>query len=849
MAHKQKATKKAGKKAGKKAAKKSKAASRKTPEAKTPKPDIPEEKPKPTTAVIPVPSDDFPEDALILIAARGMLLFPHVVLPIIVGRQRSVRAVQAAVQSDRPIGVLLQRDGGEEDPSPEGLFEVGTVAGIVRYITAPDGSHHVIAQGEERFRIKEYIHTDPYLLARVERIEEPEYDETDKEISARMLNLKSLAHQALELLPQKPEDLDQAIEGAQNPSSLTDLIATFIEIPPEEKQEVLETFDLLERMDMVSRKLSKLMDMLRLSHEIRKKTQGTMEKAQREYFLREQLREIQKELGEGQSVEVQDLAQTIEKSRMPKGVKKEARRDITRLERMPESAAEYGMLRTYLETLVELPWAKSTRDKLDIPRAREVLDEDHYGLRKVKKRIIEFLSVRKLKPNGKSPILCFVGPPGVGKTSLGRSIARAMGRNFVRMSLGGVHDEAEIRGHRRTYVGAMPGTVIQNIRKAASNNPVFMLDEMDKLGQSLHGDPSSALLEVLDPEQNDTFTDHYLNVPFNLSKVMFIATANVLDSVPGPLRDRCEVIQLPGYTREEKLQIAKRYLVGRRRDDSGLTEKQAKVTDDALIAIARDYTREAGVRSLEREIGSVMRSIATRIAANEVKHVTVDAADLHAILGPVRFESELALRTSQPGVATGLAWTPVGGDILFIEASMMPGKGNLLLTGQLGDVMKESAHAAITLVRSNLDELKIDPKLFEKHDIHIHVPAGAIPKDGPSAGAAIYTALVSLATGRKVNSRVAMTGEISLRGLVLPIGGVKEKVLAARHAGIEKVLLPARNRKDFEEIPEAVRNDLEFVWMETVADALAGAIGIEGKAPRARRQGPGSSSRLSAKKR
>ncbi|MEW6073475.1 MAG: endopeptidase La [Planctomycetota bacterium] len=794
----------------------------------------------------PAGEEGLPDDELIVLAARGMLLFPHVVLPIIVGRQRSVAAVQAAVRADRPLGVVLQRNADDEDPAPEELYSVGTVASIVRYITAPDGTHHVIAQGQERFRILEYVQTEPYFVARVERMPEPEYDENETEIAARFLNLKAQAHQAVSLLPQRPEDLDQAIENAPTPSSLTDLIATFIEIPPAEKQEVLETFDLAERMDKVSERMARLVEVLTLSQEIRKKTQGKLEKAQREYYLREQLRQIQSELGEGQSVEIQDLVRAIEGARMPPAVKKEARRDLSRLERMPESAAEYGMLRAYLETLIELPWTKSTRDKLDIRRAREILDEDHHGLEKVKKRIVEFLAVRKLKPTGKGPILCFVGPPGVGKTSLGRSIARAMGRKFVRVSLGGVHDEAEIRGHRRTYVGAMPGNIVQNIRKAGANNPVFMLDEMDKLGRSLHGDPSSALLEVLDPEQNYTFTDHYLNVPFDLSKVMFIGTANVLDAIPGPLRDRCEVIELPGYTREEKLEIARRYLVGRRREANGLEPAQIDVTDAALVAIIRDYTREAGVRNLERELGTVMRHVATKVAAGEAQHLAIDAGDLAAILGPLRFESELALRTSQPGVATGLAWTPAGGDILFIESSAMPGKGGLVLTGQLGEVMKESAQAAVTLVKSNLDGLGVKPSFFEKHDVHVHVPAGAIPKDGPSAGVAMYTSLVSLVTGRTVESTVAMTGEISLRGLVLPVGGIKEKVLAARHAGIEKVLLPARNRKDFDEIPADVRNDLEFVWIENVGQALFAALRGRETPAEAPLDGDGASARMSA---
>ena len=771
--------------------------------------------------------EGLPEDALIVLAARGMLLFPRVVLPIIVGRPGSVRAIRAAVQASRPIGILLQRDEAQEEPGPEDLYAVGTEAQVVRYVTAPDGSHHVIAQGETRFRVLEFVRTTPFLVARVERIAEPTFDEGDKEIEARLFNLKSQAHHALSLLPQKPEDLDQAIENAEDASNLTDLVATFMDIALPEKQEVLETVELIPRMDLVSEKLAQRVEVLSLSAELREKTQGKMEKAQREYFLREQLRQIQKELGEGQAVELQEIVQGIERSRMPAAVKKEARRDLLRLERMHDSSAEAGVLRSYLECLIELPWGKRTRDNLDIERARRILDEDHYGLDKIKRRIVEYLAVRKLKPDGKGPILCFVGPPGVGKTSLGRSIARALGRKFVRISLGGVHDESEIRGHRRTYVGAMPGNIIEQLRKARSANPVFMLDELDKLGVSHQGDPSSALLEVLDPEQNRAFVDHYLNVPFDLSKVLFIGTANVLDAIPGPLRDRCEVIELSGYTHDEKLQIARRYLVGRQLEDHGLSPDQLEIADSALSELVRSYTREAGCRNLEREIGALVRHAATRVAGGEKERITVEAGDLHEILGPVRFESELALRTSQPGVATGMAWTPVGGGILFVEATRMPGKGKLILTGQLGDVMKESARAALSLMKSNLATLSIETPPLEDMDVHIHVPAGAIPKDGPSAGLAMFIALVSLFTSRRVDSRVAMTGEISLRGLVLPVGGIKEKILAAHQAGIETVILPARNEKDLEEVPANAREELRFVWVTRVGEALAEALGLE----------------------
>jgi ATP-dependent Lon protease len=572
--------------------------------------------------------------------------------------------------------------------------------------------------------------------------------------------------------------------------------------------------------------LSYRIEVLRLSRDIGQQTRETMESRQREFLLREQLRTIQKELGEAdeKTEEVAELERKIAEAKMPEEVEQQARKELRRLERMPEAGGEYSMLRTYLEWLADLPWSKESGGTIDVAEARRVLDEDHYGLEKIKRRILEYLAVRKLNPAGKGPILCFVGPPGVGKTSLGQSIARATGRPFVRVSLGGVHDEAEIRGHRRTYIGALPGNIIQAIRKAGTRDPVMMLDEIDKMGRGIQGDPSSAMLEVLDPAQNSSFRDNYLGVPFDLSKVLFIATANMLDTIPGPLRDRMEVIQLSGYTDEEKLQIARRYLVPRQLDQNGLKPEQAAVTDDALRAIIRDYTREAGVRNLEREIGAVLRRAAVRIAEGSATHVRIDVGDLPAVLGPSRFEAEIAERTSVPGVATGLAWTPVGGDILFIEATRIPGGGRLILTGQLGDVMKESAQAALSLVKSKHRELGIAPELFEKSDIHVHVPAGAIPKDGPSAGVAMFTALVSLLTGRNVRADTAMTGEISLRGLVLPVGGIKEKVLAALHAGLKRVMLPARNRKDWEDIPEEARNGLEFIWLERVEQALEAAL-------------------------
>jgi ATP-dependent Lon protease len=589
---------------------------------------------------------------------------------------------------------------------------------------------------------------------------------------------------------------------------------------------LLETFDVSERLDKLLRYLAQQLEVLRLSKQIGEKTQEELAGRQREHILREQLRQIQKELGEGEEgqAEIAELREAIDKAGMPEEAEKQARKELKRLERMPEASAEHGMIRSYLDWLIELPWSKASEDRIDITEARRILDEDHYGLPKVKQRILEYLAVRKLKPEGKSPILCFVGPPGVGKTSLGQSIARAMGRKFVRLSLGGVHDEAEIRGHRRTYIGALPGNVIQAIRKAETRNPVMMLDELDKLGASFHGDPSAALLEVLDPEQNSTFRDNYLAVPFDLSRVMFIGTANVLDAIPGPLRDRMEVIELPGYTEDEKVEIAKRYLVKRQLAATGLTADQIEITEPAIRAIISDYTREAGVRNLERDIGAILHYAAMRIAEGNAQRMKIEPEQLHAILGARRFESEVAMRTSVPGVATGLAWTPTGGDILFVESARVPGNGRLILTGQLGEVMKESAQAALSLVKARASRLGIDPASFEKSDIHVHVPAGAIPKDGPSAGVAMFISLVSLLTGRTVRSDTAMTGEISLRGLVLPIGGVKNKVLAAVRAGITTVMLPERNKKDYEDVPEQARNAVRFVWLSTVDDAIAAAL-------------------------
>ena len=852
------------------------------------------------------------EDDLILVAVRGMVLFPGVVLPIAIGRPASVRAVQAAVQSGRRIGVVLQSNHEADTPTVDDLHGVGTLIEILRYVTAPDGTHHVVAQGAGRFRIDAFTATKPFFEARVTPIEEQDPDELDledrRDLQARFLALKTQAHEALALLPQAPDDLDAAIENTPTPGVLADLVATFMDVPPDEKQAVLETFDLKERLQRVSTKLAELTEVLQMSSDIRESTRGNLDKAQREYFLREQLRTIQQELGEGSSMELADIQEKVDAAGMPEEPLAQAKKELKRLERIPEASAEYSMVRTYLDWMVELPWSASSDDRIDLAKAEEILDADHYGLEKVKKRILEFLAVRRLRPDGKSPILCLAGPPGTGKTSLGRSIARAMGREFTRVSLGGVHDEAEIRGHRRTYVGAMPGNVIQGLRSAGVNNPVFLFDEMDKLGQGFHGDPASALLEVLDPAQNRTFEDHYLDVPFDLSRVLFLATANYLDMIPGPLRDRMEVIELSSYTEAEKIQIARRYLLPRQTEENGLTDAVFRVTDEALVHIVRHYTQEAGCRNLERELGSVARHVATEVArfldanlppepepAGPVEHEVppltpeevhealasaaegaftpvaletgldevaadevaaepepeparptpleraaevglevpvheIDADDLHDILGPIKVESDVALRTAEPGVATGLAWTPVGGVILFVEATRMPGKGGLILTGQLGDVMQESATAAMSLLKARAERFDLTPEDFEKVDIHVHLPEGATPKDGPSAGITLYATLVSLMTGRRLRSDLAMTGEINLRGLVLPVGGIKEKVLAAYRAGLRRVILPARNEKDLVDVPEPVRAELTFHPVARVGEVLDLALCEPGEA-------------------
>jgi ATP-dependent Lon protease len=777
----------------------------------------------PSTPRIELPP--LPADAVPIVATRNLVLFPGIVLPVALGREESIAAAQDAVRTGRKIGLLLQRDPSVEKPSATDLYEVGVLASVVRYVTGPDGTHHMVCQGESRFRMLQIVRDTPFLAARIETLADT--DTGSPEIEARLDALKQRAQEALALLPQVPADLARTVQAVDSAGQLADLIVSFMDVKASEKQEILETVNLKERLDKVLRLLAHRVEVLKITRDISKNTQEALGERQREAVLREQIRQLQKELGDDGDVasDTAELEKAIAAAGMPPEVDEHARKELKRLQRMNEASPEFGMTRSYLDWLVALPWSKLDSEDIDIERARKVLDEDHYGLEKVKRRILEYLAVRKLNPEGRSPILCFVGPPGVGKTSLGQSIARALGLKFVRASLGGVHDEAEIRGHRRTYIGALPGNIIQGLRKAGTRNPVFMLDEIDKLNASHQGDPSSAMLEVLDPEQNGTFRDNYIAQPFDLSKVLFVATANVLETIPGPLRDRMEIISLTGYTQEEKLQIARRYLVARQLKANGLTAEQVTVTDDALNRIIGEYTRESGVRNLEREIGSLLRQAAVRIAEGKDKTVKFDAEDVTKVLGASRFENEVAQRTAVPGVATGLAWTPVGGDILFVESARMPGHGKLILTGQLGDVMKESAQAALSLVKAQATQLGIDPKLLDKSDIHVHVPAGAIPKDGPSAGVAMFTSLASLLKGKPVKADVAMTGEISLRGLVLPIGGVKEKTIAAARAGIKKVILPARNRRDLEDIPQSTRNLLEFVWVETVDEALEVALG------------------------
>ncbi|MBL8498771.1 endopeptidase La [Nitrosomonas sp. JL21] len=770
------------------------------------------------------PTFELPADIIALAPMRNVVLFPHVLMPITVGRARSIATIQHALHSKASIGIVLQRDASVDDPNMDALCRMGTIANIVRHVVSDDGTHHVICQGIERFQIEELIDGYPFIAARIKRVQESAHITTQTEALA--LQLRERAIEILSLLPGVPAELAYALQATRAPSHLADITASLLDTEVSEKQMLLESIDTEERLQKVLHILSRRIEVLRLSQEIGERTKEHMEDRERKFLLREQLKTIQKELGEDSDndQEIIELEEAISRAHMPEDIETQTRKELQRLQRMPSASSEYSMLHTYLDWMTELPWQLPEETSIDLDAARRILEADHFGLERIKQRIIEFLAVQKLKPQGRAPILCFVGPPGVGKTSLGQSIARALQRPFVRVSLGGIHDEAEMRGHRRTYVGAMPGNIIQSVRKAEARNCVMMLDEIDKMSASLHGDPAAALLEILDPEQNATFRDNYLGVPFDLSRIIFIATANVIDNVSPPVRDRMEVIELPGYTQEEKLQIALRYLVQRQSEANGLHEDQCQLTVAALENIVANYTREAGVRQFEREIGRVMRHAALHIAEGKEHQVSIDVKDIDTILGPKKFEHELALHTDLPGVATGLAWTPVGGDILFIEATRVNGSGRLILTGQLGDVMKESAQAALTLVKAHASDLRIPGSMFEGIDVHLHVPAGAIPKDGPSAGVAMFIALASLFTNRPVRHEVAMTGEISLRGLVLPVGGIKEKVLAAQRAGIRTVLLPARNEKDLREVPEATHKAMQFTYLETANDAIQAAL-------------------------
>jgi len=752
-------------------------------------------------------------------------LFPKMVLPLVVMQKDSIRLVDEAMSKDRIIGLIATKEKKKESENPaDKLYSYGTCALILKMAKVEDDKAQLLVQGLSRFRVVEYAKTSPYMEAKVEYI--TDFGESDTEIQALMSNMVSLFGRIVELSPGLPQEMGQMVKSVQEPGILADMVASIINSNLEEKQKILETLDIKKRLQEVTLLANHQLEILELGNKIQTQVKGDMDKSQREYYLRQQLKAIQEELGEKDenTVQLEEYREKLKVKNLPEEAMKEAQRELDRLARMHPSSAEYTVALTYLDWMTSLPWNESTTDNLDIQAARKILDEDHYGLEKAKKRIIEYLAVKKLKPESKGPILCFAGPPGTGKTSLGRSIAKALGRKFFRISLGGVRDEAEIRGHRRTYVGALPGRIIQGIRRSESNNPIFMLDEIDKVGSDFRGDPSSALLEVLDPEQNNSFTDHYLDVSFDLSKVMFITTANVLDTIPPALRDRMEVLEMVGYTLDEKLSITKRYLIPRQREAHGLKSGQISFTKGAIKKVIAGYTREAGLRNLEREIANICRAVAAKIAADESKFESITQDNVQDYLGSARVQPEAAERTSTPGVATGLAWTPFGGEILFIEATAMKGKKNLTLTGQLGDVMKESAITALSFIRSNAKALGVDENFFEEHDIHIHIPAGAIPKDGPSAGVTMMTALMSMLKNRKIKRYLAMTGEITLRGQVLPVGGIKDKVLAAHRAGIKTIILPKRNEKDLEDVPENVKKDIQFHFEDRMIHVLEIAL-------------------------
>ncbi|MBN2019581.1 MAG: endopeptidase La [Sedimentisphaerales bacterium] len=769
---------------------------------------------------------NLPEEIGIL-AIRNAVIYPGTVAPLAVGREKSKALLAVVKPNETVIGVLTQRRPDTDKPGFAELYKVGTAATVLKVMRAPQGAISIFVHGIARFEVVEPVATEPYLRAKIRLLKAG--TKMTKRLAALMVNVRRTANRVIALSPNVPEEVSVLLEEIDDPSALADYLAANVSLNTEERQKLLDELDASKRLERISLALANQLEVLELSNKIQGRVRESVEKNQREYFLQEQLKAIQTELGkeDSRAEEIKQLNENIKKAKMPQKVEAEAIRELDRLSKMMPVSPEYSVIRTYLDFVCELPWSAATGDRIDINKAERILNHDHYDLKKVKKRILEFLAVRKLNPAGKSPILCFIGPPGVGKTSLGKSIARAMGRKFIRISLGGIRDEADIRGHRRTYIGALPGRILQELRKTGVKNPVFMLDELDKIGADFRGDPASALLEVLDPEQNNSFTDHYLDQPFDLSNVMFIGTANYVEPIPPALHDRMEIIELPGYTETEKLNIAKKYLVPRQLSEHGLSKTLLNIKDESIVSIIRNYTREAGVRNLERNIAAVCRAVATEIAKNKKKQATINASDLAKILGPTQYESELALRAGIPGVATALAYTPVGGEILFIESASMPGKGSLQLTGHIGDVMKESAQTAFSIVKANATRMGIDAKQFSKYDYHIHVPAGAVPKDGPSAGTAMFTSLASLLLQKPVRPDVAMTGEITLRGLVLPIGGLKEKILAAKRAGIKTVILPTRNKKDLPEVPKEAKKGLTFKFVKNTNEVLKIALNTD----------------------
>jgi len=790
------------------------------------------EKKKPAAPQLPVsgppPSEDELKfgDELPVLPIRNAVLFPGAVAPFDVGREKSVALVEDVHNLQSPvIAIFAQRDPATDDPSADDLYPVGCAARVLKALKHSSGNYSLILQGLTRIRLDQLTQTNPYMRAKIARVETRANE--DVEAEALAMSLRDVAKQVIQLMPELPREAGSLIDSIQAPGALADLVAANLDAPVEEKAQLIETVEVKERIRKVLRLLTRQLEILKMRERINSQIKEEMGKNQREYVLRQQLKAIKEELGEddGDQGDLDGLEERIAKANLPSEADNVAKKQLKRLRSMQVGSAEYTVVRTYLDWILDLPWSNATEDNMEIQEVRKVLDEDHYGLDKVKKRIVEYLAVRKLKKDKKGPILCLIGPPGVGKTSLGRSIARSLGRKFVRISLGGVHDEAAIRGHRRTYVGALPGQIIQGMKKSGTINPVFMMDEVDKIGHDFRGDPSAALLEVLDPEQNNSFADHYLEIPYDLSNVMFVATANIADPIPPPLRDRMEILEIPGYTRREKLAIARQHLIPKQLEEHGLKAEQLTITDEAVEELIEHYTREAGVRSLERTIASVIRGVAVKVAEGDASARTIKSEeDLHQFLGPIKYTSEVAERTEESGVATGLAWTSVGGEILFIEVTRMFGSGKLQLTGQLGDVMKESAHAALSYVRTNAEKYGISKDFLEKSDIHIHIPAGAMPKDGPSAGVTMFTALVSLLTGIRVRHDVAMTGELSLRGRVLPIGGLKEKTLAAHRAGIKRVLVPERNKADLDEVPKEVRDELEFVFVHKLDEVLGAAL-------------------------